>query len=262
MLLFVRDPRRTALTDAGELLLPDAREALGAAARLRRRAAVAARGAGGRVAVGFLWSTLGGYLPPLVSAAAERLPDIELSVAQMHYLEIVPALRRGDADLTITRWVRDSAEMVAVPLRREPSVLAIATGHPLAASPVVPVPALDGQPLIALSRELVGEAFETVLGRLEVGGVRPRIVQEARSPSEALALVSAGLGLYQLPAGAALPYPGVVYRRLGEVMTRIILMRRPEPPPPPVQAIIALAQTLFGDAPDASNDGLTGLDPD
>jgi len=191
VLLFVRDARRTTLTDAGETLLPDARDALAAAARLRRRAEVAARGAGGRVAVGFLWSTLGGYLPPLVSAATERLPDIELSVAQMHYLEIVPALRRGDVDLTITRWVREPGEMVASVLRHEPSVMAIAAGHSLAARPVVALPELDGQPLIALSRELVGEAFESVLTRLESFAVRPHIVQQARSPSEALALVSA-----------------------------------------------------------------------
>jgi len=57
-----------------------------------------------------------------------------------------------------------------------------------------------------------------------------------------------------------MPYPGVVYRRLGDVTTRIILLRRPEPPPPPVQSIIDLAQTLFGDASDASNDGAGGLD--
>ena len=260
MLLFARDARRTVLTDAGRALLPDAQQALAAATRLRERAAEAARGAVGRVGVGFVWSTLRGYLPGLVAAAAERHPEIELSVSQLHYLEIIPSLRRGDVDLTITRRVHEDNEMVDQVLRHEPSLLAVPEAHPLAAETLVDLEALDGLPLIALRRQLVGGAFDAVLGRLRDRGITPRIVHEARSPTEALALVSAGLGVYQLPANAATPHAGVVYRRLRDVVSPIVLLRRPEPPAPPVAAIVQLAQELFIDAPDASNDAVAGLE--
>jgi DNA-binding transcriptional LysR family regulator len=260
VLLFDRDSRRTTLTDAGRALLPDAQDALAAATRLRERAAEAARGAVGRVAVGFVWSTLRGYLPGLVAAAGERHPEIELSVAQLHYLEIVPSLRRGDVDLTITRRVHEDNEMVARELRREPSLLAVPEAHPLAAETQVDIGALHGLPLIALRRQLVGAAFDAVLSRLQNQGIAPRIVHEARSPTEALALVSAGLGVYQLPANAVTPHAGVVYRRLRDTVSRIVLLRRPEPAPAPVAAIARLAEELFVDAPNAWSDVLDGLE--
>jgi DNA-binding transcriptional LysR family regulator len=258
--LFDRDSRRTTLTDAGRALLPDAQEALAAATRLRERAAQAARGAVGRVAVGFLWSTLRGYLPGLVAAAAERHPEIELSVAQLHYLEIIPSLRRGDVDLTITRRVHEDHEMVARELRQEASLLAVPEAHPLATQTLVDLDALHGLPLIALRRQLVGGAFDAVLSRLRNRGIAPQIVHEARSPTEALALVSAGLGVYQLPANAVTPHAGVVYRPLRDAVSRIVLLRRPEPPAPPVAAIARLAEELFVNTPDAWNDVLGGLE--
>jgi DNA-binding transcriptional LysR family regulator len=69
--LFVRTPRATTLTDAGSELLADALEAIASVQRLRRRAAQVARGGLGAVTVGFVWSTLSGYLAPLVSAAGD-----------------------------------------------------------------------------------------------------------------------------------------------------------------------------------------------
>src|SRR5262245_16351349 len=101
--LFVRTARHTALTDAGALLLGQAQETLASPGQLANTAALARRGGRGRVSVAFLWSTLGGYLAPLVSAAAERHPDIALSVSQITYIELLPAIRRGDVDMAISR---------------------------------------------------------------------------------------------------------------------------------------------------------------
>jgi DNA-binding transcriptional LysR family regulator len=259
--LFVRTARHTRLTDVGARLLDDARDALAAAERLERRAAAAGRTAVGRVVVGFVWSTLGAHVGPLVAAAAERYPEIELSVCQLRFVEIVPALRRGDVDLAIVRSLFEESEMVELTLRREPSVLAIPCDHPLADLPTVPVAQLDGLPMVALQRDIAPRPYDGVIAAATELGLELRIVQHTRSPSEALALVSAGVGVYRLPASAALPHQGVVYRELEDAPSRLILIRRPEPPAPAVAAVAGLARELWRDDADyASNNGDVALE--
>jgi DNA-binding transcriptional LysR family regulator len=258
--LFVRTARRTAVTDAGARLLDNARDTLDAAERLERRAAAAGRSAAGRVVVGFVWSTLGAHVAPLVAAAAERYPEIELSVCQLRFVEIVPALRRGDVDLAIVRSLFEETEMVEVTLRREPSALAVPADHPLASADALTLARLDELPMVALQRDLAPTAFDAVTAAAAERGVRLRIIQQTRSPSEALALVSAGIGVYRLPSSAAVPHRGIVYREIEDAPSRLVLVRRPEPPAPAVAAIAALAHEVFNDADGASNDGARALE--
>ncbi len=258
--LFVRTARRTALTDAGARLLEDARDTLAAAERLERRAAAAGRGAAGRVVVGFVWSTLGAHVAPLVAAAAERHPEIELTVCQLRFVEIVPSLRRGDVDLAIVRALFEETEMIESTLRREPSVLAMSENHPLAGAETVTLADLDNLPMVALERDLAPKAYDAVTASAAELGVRLRIVQQTRSPSEALALVSAGIGVYRLPSSAAIPYRGVVYREIEDAPSRLVMVRRPEPPAPALATVAELAQKLFGDADSASNNGAGALE--
>ncbi len=258
--LFVRTPRHTALTDAGRRLLQDAQETLAAADRLKARAREAAGTPAGRVAVGFVWSTLGAYLAPLVAAAPERHPDIELAVSQKRFVEIVPALRRGDVDLVISRTLLERGEMIEILLRNEPAFLAVPISHPFAARATVRWADLNGEPMIALARALAPSLFDAVLRTARQRGFEPNIAREAQSPAEALALVSAGLGIYRLPSSAAPPHPGIVYCELEDVPSRLVLLRRPEPPSPAVAAVAQLIQELFSDVLGASHDGVQGLE--
>jgi DNA-binding transcriptional LysR family regulator len=257
--LFVRTARRTALTDAGALLLPDARDTLASADRVRERATVARRTLRGRVGVAFLWSTLGGYLSPLVAAAADRHPEIELAVSQIAFRELLPAVRRGDVDVAIARPLWREHELVERIVRRERSVVAVAHDHPLAARPDVAPAELDGLPMIVFHRSLVPEAYDGMIARARERGIEVNIVQHARSASEALALASAGIGAFRLPASAAAPFPGVVYLDLRDSPSRVTILHRPLPPPP-VQAIIEIAASQFGDVPDASKDSPSELE--
>ena len=258
--LFVRTPRSTVLTETGRRLLEDAREVLAAGDRLRARARAVAGDGAGRVAVGFVWSTLPAHLPRLVAAAPRRHRDIELSVSQKHFVEIVPALRRLDVDLVISRTLMEPGEMISQTLRHEPSVVAVPAGHPFAGRAALALADLEGQPIIALARMLAPALYDAVIDASRARGMDPWIAREARSPAEALALVSAGLGLYRLPLNAAPPHAGVIYVELIDAPSRLVLLRRPEPMTPAVASIAALVEELFSDALDASHNGLPGLD--
>jgi DNA-binding transcriptional LysR family regulator len=259
--LFVRTARRTELSDAGAALLEDARDVLAAADRLRANAEGQRRGTRGHVSVAFLWSTLGGYLPPLVAAAASHHPEIELTVSQTTYLQLIPALRRGSIDLAITRALYEPSEMVEIELQPEPAVVAVPDRHRFSELEEVALEALSGEPLISLSRKLIPQAYDTTLERARELGIDLNIVREVSSPSEALALVSAGIGIYRLPASAALPFPGVTFRRLGGTQSRLVLMHRPFPRPS-VARIAELVLQQFGDAGSASKNALSDLDVD
>jgi DNA-binding transcriptional LysR family regulator len=257
--LFVRTARRTELSDAGAALLEDAREILAATQRLQAGAAAQRRGVRGHVSVAFLWSTLGGYLAPLVAGAAAHQPEIELTVSQSTYLELIPALRRGDIDLAITRPIHEESEMVEVELDSEPAILALHPDHRFAELDEVAIEQLSGEPLISLSRKLVPSAYDAVMQRAGDRGIELNIVRDVRSASEALALVSTGLGSYRLPATAAAPFPGVVFRPLTGTRSRLVLLHRPFPRAS-VARIAELAIALFGDAESASKNAASGLD--
>jgi DNA-binding transcriptional LysR family regulator len=256
--LFIRTARRTEPTEAGATLLADAREVLAASERLCRRADGRRRRLGGSVSVGFIWSTLSSYLAPLVSAAAERLPDVELAVSQLAYLELVPSLRRGDIDVAIARPLYEQSEMAELLLRQEQSVLAVHTGHPLTARATIELESLNGLPLISLRRELVRAAYDALLERARARGVDIQIVREVRSAAEALALVSVGIGVYRMPASAAAPFPGVEYLPITDSYSKLVLLHRPLVGTP-VDRVVALAVELFGDAGSASKNVGFGL---
>ena len=55
---------------------------------------------------------LSGYLAPLVSAAGDRRRRIDLAVSHLRFTDLVPALRRGDVDLLITRALGVQTEFV------------------------------------------------------------------------------------------------------------------------------------------------------
>jgi DNA-binding transcriptional LysR family regulator len=209
--------------------------------------------------VSFLWSTLGGFVAPLVAKAAERHPEIELSIAQAVFLDILPALRRGTADVVIARPTFAEHELVEETLASEPSLLAISERDPLAAREEFSVEELPGLPMVALERRLVPTAYDGAIDRSRAAGLEPWIVRHARSPTEALALVSAGVGVYRLPASAATPMPGVVYRELVGAPSRLTILHRPFPSAA-TQAIIELVWELYGDAPRASQNAGSALD--
>ena len=150
--------------------------------------------------------------------------------------------------------------MIETLLRREPSFLAVPASHRFAGRAAVSWDELDGEPMIALARALAPSLFDAVVRVARDRGFDPNIAREAQSPAEALALVSAGLGIYRLPSSAAPPHPGIVYCELEDVPSRLVLLRRPDPPSPPVTAVASLIQDLFSDVSDASHDDSESLE--
>src|SRR5215467_2974853 len=78
--LFRRNRRRVELTDAGRLLLDQARPLLRDADRIEATLRRAGRGEVGRLRVGFVGSATYEVLPLILRAFRDRYPDVELTL--------------------------------------------------------------------------------------------------------------------------------------------------------------------------------------
>jgi DNA-binding transcriptional LysR family regulator len=151
------------------------------------------------------------------------------------------ALRRGDADLAITRPLWSEPGLVEIELAQEPVVAALPADHPLAARTEIELSDLDGKPHVMVRRSAWPAGYDAALRALSERGVEPAEIRGAGSVAAALTLVGAGAGVYRLAASAALPRDGVVYVTVEDVRSRVALVRRAEPPEPAVRAVERVA---------------------
>ena len=101
--LLVRSSRGVALTDAGAVLLREARPVLAQAERAVEAVQRAARGEQGELRVGFLSSVANHEMPPVVRTFRERHPGIALQTEDAAIGALVEGLREGRLDAGLSR---------------------------------------------------------------------------------------------------------------------------------------------------------------
>ena len=219
--LFRRKPRGVELTEAGRVLLDDARAVLSqvehAVAATRRTA----RGEQGRIAVGF---TSSASFHPLVVRAIrsyrDSYPLVSLALEEGGTAELVDAVRQERLDAAFIRTpVGDATQLWIEPLLAEEMVAALPTGHKLTRnkrpSDRIALSALASETFILYRRRLGPGLYDSIIAACHRAGFSPRVGQEAPRMFSTLNLVGAGLGVSIIPASMqSLHMDGVVYRRL------------------------------------------------
>nr|WP_268814658.1 LysR family substrate-binding domain-containing protein [Streptomyces olivochromogenes] len=105
-------------------------------------------------------------------------------------------------------------ELASLLVAREPLVVALAAGHPLAASDTIDPVQLSHQPLVIVEREVNPWLHDHFVSQLESRGATATIHREISSLDRLLPLVLTGsaIGLTIISAAAARPFAGIVYR--------------------------------------------------
>lgn len=218
--LFLRHPKGMALSDAGRILLPEARRILADVAALQARMAQAASGQRGTLSIGFTSSAAAhAYTPETLRACRERYPDIEIRPSEHNAAEITEAvvsrrLHCGFLRVPVARPPGLRFEK----LLAEPVVVALPVGHRLAAGPAVrraPVAPgdLDGENLILVRRPGAPGLYANLLAMCEAAGAAPTVVAEVERMMTSLNLVAAGAGVTVIPASMQGAHPhAIVYR--------------------------------------------------
>lgn len=102
--LFSRTNKTVALTNAGEVLLGEARRLLLQAAEAERLTARSASGLAGRLRIGFVHSMLYRGLPDAVRRFEADYPGVEIVLSEMNSHAQVQAIQRGQIDLGYAHW--------------------------------------------------------------------------------------------------------------------------------------------------------------
>ncbi|MFJ1901639.1 MULTISPECIES: LysR family transcriptional regulator [unclassified Streptomyces] len=215
--LFSRSSRRVELTEAGELLLPEARRALAQADRALRVARESVHGETGTVRIGFAGvAVLQGVLSEDLRDFRRAHPRVGLALTELPPAAQIQAVRDGALDLGYCPDLGLGDTDGLRVTRRAPTPLSVAlsSDHELASAASVTTSALGAHDLIVYASS---EEDETVLSRLW-----PAAVEEDRSRVRlvgstlgALALALAGTGVALVPtATERIALPGLTYRPL------------------------------------------------
>lgn len=242
--LLRRTSRRVELTDAGAVLLVDAREVLAAATASADRVRRTAAGAAGLVTVTHTATISYELLPSLRAAVQRELLGVTLAARETRCRDVVAAVRRGEADLGLCCCPDGAVDLQRVALRREPLVLLVADDHHLAGGPPVDLQQIADERFQIFPRDLAPALHDHLVTVLQRGGASPRFVvehvetrsRERIASGELVALAPRSLGVVHVPGTVMVelrdPVPSVTV----EALMRVNAVR------PAVARVVALAQ--------------------
>jgi DNA-binding transcriptional LysR family regulator len=243
-------PRKVSLTEAGRLLL---RHADAVMARLQAAHAdlqSLAEGESGPLRVGTYQSVGARILPTVLRRFSAEWPqiDVELTEASVDD-ELVRAVERGELDVTFATLPHVDAPIEIVELMRDPYVLVVPKGSPLARGPAAPsLKEIGSQPLIGYR---LCSSMEQVVSHLRQKGAEPHFVFRSDDNGTVQGVVAAGVGVALMPRlTVEASDPSVELIDLaGRVPDRVIVMawHRDRVRTPAAAAFVEIARDVAGE---------------
>ena len=238
--LFHRYRSEVALTGAGEVFLPWARQVLAdceagtAAVRdllgLQR----------GRLALGSTPSLTTNLLPPVLAAFHASHPGLDLTLHEAGSQDLVDRLERGEMDVAVVILPVNRPWVQTTEIKREELVLAVNRTHPYAARKSIRVVDLEHIALVMFKDGY--DLRETTLDACRQAGFAPTLVMQGLEMDGALALAGAGVGAAVVPESVVdVDGPLVAVRFRNSALRRTIGLasRRDRPFSPAAQAFVA-----------------------
>jgi DNA-binding transcriptional LysR family regulator len=223
--LFRRKARGVELTNAGHVLLGEARSMLAQLDRALETTRRAARGEQGKLCVGFTsTSPFHPLIPQTIRTFREACPMVSLTIEECMSNELVDRLRGERIDIAFIRTAMAGSDgLVVNQLAEEPMMVALPSTHPAAMK--------NGGSSVRM-RDLAGELFilygppgtgmyDAIISACLAAGFNPRVgnlgaaTQQAPRITSTLSLVAAGLGITCVPSSLQrMNMEGVVYREI------------------------------------------------
>ncbi len=225
--LFERSRRHVALTEAGRLLLPEARATLAQAERARQTVQRAARGELGRLEIGFTGSApFNSAMPAIISRFRRRWPELRLSLCEMSTTDQLRALAESGLDIGFVRPGQPS-EAQGIDMRTvldEPLFVVLPADHRLAGGQTVDLAQLAEEPFILHPRHIGTGLHDKVISLCTAAGFLPRVVLEAHQMSTIVGLAAAGVGVSIVPeAMRRVQVEGARFLRIADADATMVL---------------------------------------
>ena len=247
--LFDRSSRPLMLTDAGRLLFEQAVQVLDRMdemkAMMRRLLAVEKL----HFSMGFVASTLYGYLPEVIRLYRAARPRVDLTLIELTTMEQIAALKEGRIDVGFGRIQFDDPGVKRIVLRNEKLSAALPLTHPLAShTGALRLGELAGSALVVYPKSPRPSFADQVLALFRERDLKPPVVHEVRELQTALGLVAAENGVCLVPASVErLRRDNVVYRALDEpdAVSPIIMSTRASDRSPEIALILSLVKAMY-----------------
>ncbi|HEV2532213.1 LysR family transcriptional regulator [Phenylobacterium sp.] len=200
--LFERLPRGVRATEAGRVVVEEARDVIARAERIKETAQRAARGEQGRLAVGYTSSAaFHPFVTQQIRAFRDARPGVILALAEDGTPELVSGLKEERLDAAFLRSASpDIAGLSLEPLLEEKMVVAVPVGHRLAGEGKVTLADLAGETFIFYRRPTGPGLYDAIMAACLAAGFSPTVGQEAPRMASTLSLVASGLGVAITPA--------------------------------------------------------------
>ncbi|WEN13840.1 LysR substrate-binding domain-containing protein [Rhodanobacter sp. AS-Z3] len=203
--LLERTKRHVELTEPGRVFLDQARQILAKADEARSQVTAAAAGYSGQLRLAYSVSvSFHPALPQALLRYSQIAPRVALQLSEMYTEPQYAALLGGQIDVGFVRDVPahpQAARSVRLNvIDREPLLLALPIGHPLAGRSSLHLAEVAGDAFVSQPRQLVATLYDRLVKLATRAGFQPTIIQHAQQINGLLALVAGGLGLALVPA--------------------------------------------------------------
>lgn len=244
-LLFERTSRRVELTEAGEVLLVEARRTLAQAERAAAVVHQSLSGQTGTVRVGFSGvAMLSGGLISTLRQHHDTYPNVEVTVQELAPLRQAELIGEGSLDIGFcprSKFDPDihcrTEKISAIRL-----IAAIPSGHPLASRATINYTDLNREQVIVYTHD---DVEDLSLEYIRSQGQEPIVVHRAATTLGVLALVAAGLGIAVVPdTTEQIKIPEITFRPLldPEASVDLLLLSRAPETSGAVNAFLAIAR--------------------
>ena len=247
--LFDRSTRPLALTDAGRLLFDQAVQVLDRMSDMKAMVRRLLEAEKPRFTIGFVASTLYGYLPEVIRRYRAARPDVELTLLELTTLEQFAALKDGRIDVGFGRIQFNDPAIQRTLMRNEKLCAALPAKHALASRHgPLHLDELAGHPMVVYPNAPRPSYADQVLALLRERGLKPPAVHEVRELQTALGLVAAEVGVCLVPAQVErFRRENVVYRPLDEpkAVSPVIMSTRKGDRSPEIALVLRLIKEIY-----------------
>jgi DNA-binding transcriptional LysR family regulator len=216
--LFDRTQRSVSLTEAGEVLLGEARSLLRQAEAARLAARNARDLATSRLRIGYMPASLPASVPHALQRLAAASSRVETRLEAGSGLELIEAVRGKRLDAAVVSLPAPTAGLRTTPLTDQRAMAAVPVGHNHAVKSEIRLEQVTPERILVLPRDANRPFYDAVLATCRDAGVSPTLVEMPDGDVEqALLAVASGAGMALLPEAVAERYaaPGVRFVPLG-----------------------------------------------